>query len=114
MPLPSKLSLMVQNVPHSRVLFVVDMIALLELALCPGGNLKCVRGQVYAVTLYVRKLLFCAGQYGHDGLSLGCVPADARGCAPQASCYLNKLPKAFTPTDRILVSDPMLATGALH
>ena len=31
---------------------------------------------------------------------------------PQASCYLNKLPKSFDPGDLILVSDPMLATGA--
>lgn len=29
----------------------------------------------------------------------------------QASCYLNKLPSSFTAEDRILVSDPMLATG---
>lgn len=29
----------------------------------------------------------------------------------QASCYLNKLPPSFSPTDRVLVSDPMLATG---
>jgi hypothetical protein len=29
----------------------------------------------------------------------------------QASCYLNKLPPSFTAEDRILVSDPMLATG---
>lgn len=25
--------------------------------------------------------------------------------------YLNKLPKAFTPEDRVLITDPMLATG---
>lgn len=31
---------------------------------------------------------------------------------PQATCYLNKLPPSFTAEDRILVSDPMLATGA--
>ncbi len=29
----------------------------------------------------------------------------------QASWYLNKLPPTFAPTDRIMVSDPMLATG---
>lgn len=29
----------------------------------------------------------------------------------QAKCYLNKLPQSFTAEDRILVSDPMLATG---
>ncbi|EFN51808.1 hypothetical protein CHLNCDRAFT_27683, partial [Chlorella variabilis] len=29
----------------------------------------------------------------------------------EASCYLNKLPPSFGPEDRILVSDPMLATG---
>ncbi|KAI3434443.1 hypothetical protein D9Q98_002520 [Chlorella vulgaris] len=29
----------------------------------------------------------------------------------EASCYLNKLPPSFTAEDRILVSDPMLATG---
>ena len=33
-------------------------------------------------------------------------------CVPdQASSYLNKLPAALTPEDRILVVDPMLATG---
>lgn len=30
---------------------------------------------------------------------------------PQATCYLNKMPPSFSPQDRILVSDPMLATG---
>jgi uracil phosphoribosyltransferase len=29
----------------------------------------------------------------------------------EATCYLNKLPPSFSPEDRILVSDPMLATG---
>lgn len=29
----------------------------------------------------------------------------------QATSYLNKLPKQFSPEDRILVADPMLATG---
>ena len=29
----------------------------------------------------------------------------------QATSYLNKLPKSFTAEDRILVADPMLATG---
>lgn len=30
----------------------------------------------------------------------------------QASSYLNKLPKSFDKEDKILVADPMLATGA--
>ena len=30
---------------------------------------------------------------------------------PQASPYLNKLPAKFDPEDRIIVTDPMLATG---
>ena len=29
----------------------------------------------------------------------------------QPSCYLNKLPAQFTPDTRILILDPMLATG---
>lgn len=29
----------------------------------------------------------------------------------QATSYLNKLPSSFSPEDRILVADPMLATG---
>lgn len=29
----------------------------------------------------------------------------------EASCYLNKLPSQFDPTTRILISEPMLATG---
>eukprot|EP00887_Chlorella_sp_A99_P004099 scaffold23.g4099.t1 len=29
----------------------------------------------------------------------------------EATCYLNKLPRRFSPDDRVLVSDPMLATG---
>ncbi|NJK47707.1 uracil phosphoribosyltransferase [Candidatus Gracilibacteria bacterium] len=29
----------------------------------------------------------------------------------EASCYLNKLPEQFTPQTRILILDPMLATG---
>lgn len=29
----------------------------------------------------------------------------------EASCYLNKLPKQFSPDDLILITDPMLATG---
>jgi uracil phosphoribosyltransferase len=29
----------------------------------------------------------------------------------QASCYLNKLPEQFAPQTRILISEPMLATG---
>ena len=29
----------------------------------------------------------------------------------EPSCYLNKLPKEFTPDTRILIVDPMLATG---
>lgn len=29
----------------------------------------------------------------------------------QASSYLNKLPKSFSKEDKILVADPMLATG---
>lgn len=29
----------------------------------------------------------------------------------QASCYLNKLPPRFSPDDRVLVSDVILATG---
>ena len=31
--------------------------------------------------------------------------------AVQPTSYLNKLPKSFSPEDRILVVDPMLATG---
>ena len=31
----------------------------------------------------------------------------------QATSYLNKLPKVFSPEDRVLVADPMLATGIL-
>ncbi|HAA26786.1 MAG TPA: uracil phosphoribosyltransferase [Cyanobacteria bacterium UBA8553] len=29
----------------------------------------------------------------------------------EASCYLNKLPKEFNPKTRVLITDPMLATG---
>ena len=29
----------------------------------------------------------------------------------QPSCYLNKLPEKFDPQTRVLVTDPMLATG---
>lgn len=29
----------------------------------------------------------------------------------EASCYLNKLPKQFDPETRVLITDPMLATG---
>lgn len=29
----------------------------------------------------------------------------------EASCYLNKLPKYFRPETRVLITDPMLATG---
>jgi uracil phosphoribosyltransferase len=29
----------------------------------------------------------------------------------EASCYLNKLPAQFTPQTRVLITDPMLATG---
>jgi len=29
----------------------------------------------------------------------------------QASWYLNKLPESFAPDDRVLISDPMMATG---
>ncbi len=29
----------------------------------------------------------------------------------EASCYLNKLPPAFSPDDLIIITDPMLATG---
>ncbi len=29
----------------------------------------------------------------------------------QPSCYLNKLPEAFNPEARVLISEPMLATG---
>ncbi|HEY9821448.1 MAG TPA: uracil phosphoribosyltransferase [Candidatus Sericytochromatia bacterium] len=29
----------------------------------------------------------------------------------EASCYLNKLPKQFYPETRVLITDPMLATG---
>ncbi|MBD2137379.1 uracil phosphoribosyltransferase [Anabaena sp. FACHB-1237] len=29
----------------------------------------------------------------------------------QASCYLNKLPEKFAPETRVLITDPMLATG---
>jgi uracil phosphoribosyltransferase len=29
----------------------------------------------------------------------------------QASWYLNKLPESFAADDRVLVSDPMMATG---
>lgn len=36
---------------------------------------------------------------------------DRLPCFLQATCYLNKLPPSFSPEDRILVSDPMLATG---
>lgn len=34
-------------------------------------------------------------------------------CGLQATSYLNKLPSSFSPEDRILVADPMLATGML-
>jgi uracil phosphoribosyltransferase len=30
----------------------------------------------------------------------------------EASCYLNKLPKQFPPQSRVIITDPMLATGA--
>jgi hypothetical protein len=30
---------------------------------------------------------------------------------PQATSYLNKLPKQLSPEDKILITDPMLATG---
>jgi uracil phosphoribosyltransferase len=29
----------------------------------------------------------------------------------EANCYLNKLPKQFNPETRVLITDPMLATG---
>jgi uracil phosphoribosyltransferase len=29
----------------------------------------------------------------------------------ETSCYLNKLPKSFRPETRVLITDPMLATG---
>lgn len=35
----------------------------------------------------------------------------ARVADLQATSYLNKLPKSFSREDRILVADPMLATG---
>ena len=36
--------------------------------------------------------------------------ANASACL-QASTYLNKLPERFESDDKILISDPMLATG---
>lgn len=47
-----------------------------------------------------------------DGMQLSALPCTlTRMCKMQARAYLNKLPTTIAADDRVLIADPMLATG---
>ena len=66
-----------------------------------------------AISIITLQYATIAPFYSATNISTKCCRCVSQHSAalPQATSYLNKLPKSFTAEDHILVADPMLATG---
>lgn len=72
------------------------------------GNAACMHVES---SVYPMRTCLTTGRLVPWHAAASMVGSDSSLVGVQATSYLNKLPSSFSPEDRILVADPMLATG---